>query len=99
MSEKKGTETAKTETQKPETATPAPAVDPNVWTPERLAMVLEEFKKPYVSPEEVARKERDSIRKRQEAAENTREKELRIKNCSHMRQNNTSAIGWCEQKI
>jgi hypothetical protein len=59
-----------------------------------LLRMIEEMKKPYVDPDQAARKQRDRERLR---AERERQESLRQAAqdaCPHMREDNTSAIAW-----
>lgn len=63
---------------------------------ELLATVVAEGKKPYVDEVEEARKEKNRLRLRQSQAEIDAKKKWLRENCTHLREDNTSAIAWMQ---
>lgn len=65
-------------------------------TLDAVKAIIEESKKPYKDPEAEARKERDRRRIREERARQEKLRQEREAACSHMREDNTSAIAWMQ---
>lgn len=75
----------------------APTPEPKVeLSRDQLLELLTEIKKPYVDPKAEAEKEKDRAQMRAQIAENEALREAREANCTHMREDNTSAVAWMQ---